>query len=601
MKSTPTVREEGRSRQHVLTFAIEDYFQAGALHDVVQPRLWPRFEKRVEQSTRLVLDLLDACDTKATFFVLGWIADEMPELVRELVHRGHDVASKGYHHRPLRAMSREEFRADLLRSREAIERAGGRRVLGYRIALGHFGLADLWALDVLAEEGFAYDSSFYPRLRSIGGDAWRRFPFQHQLGDRSLWEYPLSSVSVAGLYLPVAGGNYFRQFPHGVARMALEQWTARTEQPFILHFHSWELDPELPSITAANPITRMRQHRNVDKMLARVEDHLRSHRFGSIADSLGIQSQPVAEPAARPPPAFSEISPAPCGPRTPVTLVVPCYNEEPVLAYLANTLDDVKRCARAYELSFVFVDDGSTDDTATELVRVFGDRPDCKIIRQPRNEGVARAILTGIEASTTELVCSIDCDCTYDPHQFEGMLPLMEPGVALVTASPYHRLGAVLNVPGWRLLLSKGLSRLYRIVLGEDLATFTSCFRVYRRSAFLGLRVQEHGFLGVAEMIGLLSMRGARIVEFPALLEVRMLGRSKMKMVRTILGHLRLLARFSRHRLLGRFRRRRGPPAANDHGPASLGQPEARSSAAHPHHRRGNQPWMRPRDLPPLT
>src|SRR5215208_5815822 len=108
-----------QSRRHVLTFAVEDYFQAGALSGVVQPRHWSRFEKRVEHNTRLVLDLLDACETKATFFVLGWIADEMPELVRELVSRGHDVASKGYHHRALREMSREEFRDDLLRSREA--------------------------------------------------------------------------------------------------------------------------------------------------------------------------------------------------------------------------------------------------------------------------------------------------------------------------------------------------------------------------------------------------------------------------------------------------------------------------------------------------
>ncbi len=543
--------ETGDSGRHVLTFAIEDYFQAGALHGVVHPRHWSRFEKRVEQSTRLVLDLLDACQTRATFFVLGWIADELPELVRELVQRGHDVASKGYHHRALHELDREEFRTDLLRSREAIERAGGRRVRGYRIARGSFGLFDLWALDVLAEEGFAYDSSFYPRLRSIGSEAWRRFPFEHRRGAQVIREYPLSSVRVAGLSIPLAGGNYFRQLPHAVATTLLDQWTARTEQPFILHFHIWELDPALPFITAANPIAKVRQHRNVGKMLSRLEDHLRRHAFGSIADHLGLAPEAIAEPTLRTAPSAAPLGIIPRPYRTPVTIVVPCFNEEQVLPYLANTLAGVKRCLQAYELSFVFVDDGSTDGTLAELRRVFGDWPDCKVVCRPRNEGVARAIMAGMEAATTDVVCSIDCDCTYDPRQLEAMLPLLGPGVDLVTASPYHRLGAVHNVPQWRLFLSRGLSSLYRLVLREQLATFTSCFRVYRRSAFLGLRLEEGGFLGVAEMIGLLALRGSRIVECPALLEVRMLGRSKMKVLWTILGHLRLLARFSALRLRG--------------------------------------------------
>jgi hypothetical protein len=140
------------------------------------------------------------------------------------------------------------------------------------------------------------------------------------------------------------------------------------------------------------------------------------------------------------------------------------------------------------------------------------------------------------------------------------MLPLFQDGVDLVTASPYHPRGAVLNVPGWRLFLSKGLSRLYRVVLRQDLATFTSCFRVYRRSAILGLQLEQHGFLGIAEMLGALSMSGSRIVECPAVLEVRLLGRSKMKILRTILGHLRLLARFSSLRLRNMSYRRSSTP-----------------------------------------
>ena len=123
------------------------------------------------------------------------------------------------------------------------------------------------------------------------------------------------------------------------------------------------------------------------------------------------------------------------------------------------------------------------------------------------------------------------------------MIPRLEEGVDLVTASPYHRNGRVLNVPAWRLSLSKGLSFLYRRVLHNKLATYTACFRVYRRSAVENLEVREGGFLGVAETLGRLDLAGARVVEHPAVLEVRMLGYSKMKVMRTILGHLRLLVR----------------------------------------------------------
>src|SRR5690606_34938501 len=129
-------------------------------------------------------------------------------------------------------------------------------------------------------------------------------------------------------------------------------------------------------------------------------------------------------------------------------------------------------------------------------------------------------------------------DCTYDPGELAHMIPLLQPGIDLVTASPYHPGGRVSNVPGWRLLLSKGASFLYRRALGQPLHTYTSCFRVYRRSAVLPIHLVEPGFLGIAELIGKLILRGGRIAEFPATLEVRMLGRSKMRVAKTIFGHL---------------------------------------------------------------
>jgi polysaccharide deacetylase family protein (PEP-CTERM system associated) len=541
-------------RAHVLTIAVEDYFQAAALGNVVHQRQWSRFERRVQRNTRTALDLLDDCGSGATFFMQGWVAREMPELAAEISARGHEVASKGHLHRFLCEMTPEEFRGDLRRSREEIEKASGIKVLGYRVPRGSFGSGDMWALDILAEEGFAYDSSIYPFMRSIGSEAWRRFPFQHRAGDHLLWEVPLTSLRFGGLSIPCGGGNYFRQLPHEFGRAALRHLDKTQEAPIVLHFHVWELDPDLPSITAAGVLAQLRMHRNITKMPERIRDHLENFRFVGVADHLGLTRERAPELQTMPQsyriPAVESLR----VPRVPVTVVVPCYNEELVLPYLANTLEEVTRSlSSAYALRFVFVDDGSTDETWSQLMSLFGSREDCRLIQQPRNQGVAAAILAGIKASTTEIVCSIDCDCTYDPQQLQGMIPLFEDGVDLVTASPYHSQGAVMNVPAWRLGLSRGLSKLYGVVLGEKLATYTSCFRVYRRSAFADLDLRESGFLGVAEMIGMLSMRRARIVEYPAVLEVRMLGRSKMKIARTIVGHLRLLTRFAGARLERRW------------------------------------------------
>jgi glycosyltransferase involved in cell wall biosynthesis len=224
---------------------------------------------------------------------------------------------------------------------------------------------------------------------------------------------------------------------------------------------------------------------------------------------------------------------------------VPCYNEEAVLPYLRNTLNSVKQSlAKKYRIHMIFVDDGSADGTWQSLGQLFGSQPDSTLIRKLENQGVTAAILTGIRKAETDLVCSIDCDCTYDPHQLESLIPQLTDGVDLVTGSPYHPKGKVYNVPAWRLGLSKVASFLYRSVLRQKLYTYTSCFRVYRRSAVINLDVKEAGFLGVAELLGKLDLQGSKIVECPTTLEVRLLGESKMKTARTIAGHFYLLGVF---------------------------------------------------------
>ena len=542
---------ENKAGRHLLTVLVEDYFHVGAFENLIQQRNWSNFEPRYSQNTLKTLDLLDRYKTKATFFVLGWIAEQGPELVQEIAARGHEVASRGYYHRGLKNLTDQEFREDLRRTSRVIEAATGQKVQGFRAAQKlQFGKDD-WVLDVLAEEGYTYDASFMPDAKT---EAHRRVAHLEHRGDKHVWEFPYATLDLGLGTLPISGGNYIRQFPYTLMRKAVSGWNGHTDQPFPFYFHVWELDPEQPRISAASKVTRLRHYRKLDKMEWILHENLALYENVGIADHLQIKQQyqkpePSRTTLEREP--ISEHNSETAGRKTDVTIVIPCYNEQEALPYLANTLRSVETrlASGGYAANFVFVDDKSTDDTLELLTEQFADRKDVRIIPHKQNWGVAAGILTGIHAANTELVCSMDCDCTYDPHELLRMLPLMDEGVDLVTASPYHKDGGVRNVPGWRLFLSKGASFLYRRVLRSKLDTYTSCFRVYRRSAFADMELDETGFLGVAEMLGRVDLAGGKIVEFPAVLEVRLFGISKMKTAKTVAGHLKLLTRLAKLRL----------------------------------------------------
>jgi len=225
-----------------------------------------------------------------------------------------------------------------------------------------------------------------------------------------------------------------------------------------------------------------------------------------------------------------------------VSIVVPCFNEEAALFYLHDQIEAARPLLNdKHNIHLILVDDGSTDRTWSILCQLFGGKPNCMLIRQPSNLGVGAAILTGIRAAQTEIICSIDCDCTYNPTQLASLLPVLTSNIDLVTGSPYHPAGQVLGVPWWRLFLSKAASALYRCVLRQKLYTYTSCFRVYRRSAVLQLELKRKGFIGIAELIGKLDLNGYSIAESPAALTARAHGFSKMKTARVLVGHIGLL------------------------------------------------------------
>jgi hypothetical protein len=421
------------------------------------------------------------------------------------------------------------------------------------------------------EEGFLYDSSLVPLGRAFRREPWRRFTHEHQSNGRSIWEIPVSTANLLGWSIPIAGGNYMRQLPNSLLKRAVEYWHNKYDKPFVMYTHVWELDPEQPRIEGASPLAKIRHYRNLDKMYGLLEEYFEKYSFTGISRYLNLEP-PVdlieeKIPAAAPIQVIPEPSllpstnghgshkaleeaveyPRPEPPprvRTPITVVIPCYNEEYTLPYLANTLRSLEsNLEDLYKLNFIFVDDRSTDSTYNTLVSLFGKWENVSILQNIRNLGVAATILNGIRHAETEIVCSMDCDCTYDPHELKRMIPLLSDEVDLVTASPYHPEGGVRNVPEWRLTLSRAASFLYRQVLRQKLHTYTSCFRVYRKSAVSHLFLTENGFLGVAELLARLDVKGSKIVEHPATLEVRLFGQSKMRIMRTVFGHFQLLAR----------------------------------------------------------
>lgn len=234
-----------------------------------------------------------------------------------------------------------------------------------------------------------------------------------------------------------------------------------------------------------------------------------------------------------------------------VSVVVPLFNERECVDSLVASLAKVENeLGGRYEFEFLLVDDGSSDGTVALLQAAIGDRDGYRLMEHGKNRGIAAAIGTGIQAASHEVVVSMDCDGSYDPLLMGELIPHLIHGVDLVTASPYHRSGGVENVPLWRLRLSRLASQLYGMACRHKLSCYTSCFRVYRRSAVVDIALENQRFVGIAELLCKVLQQGGTVVEHPALLRSRIAGHSKMRVVRASLGHLRLISKV----LADRFR-----------------------------------------------
>lgn len=272
---------------NAFTVDVEDYFQVAAFADQIEFASWGTRECRVERNTTAILDMLARRNVKGTFFVLGWIAKRYPALVREIAARGHEIASHGMNHRLIYNQSEAEFRAETRDSKRLLEDVCQRPVLGYRAATYSITLRSLWALDILAEEGFVYDSSIFPmRHDRYGIPQAKLIPHQIETekGNRIV-EFPISVLRYRGVTIPVAGGGYFRLLPYAITRWALKKLNT-VGQEFVFYIHPWEIDPAQPRIENASVLSKFRHYLNLQRCESRLDDLLGDFSFTPLVSIL---------------------------------------------------------------------------------------------------------------------------------------------------------------------------------------------------------------------------------------------------------------------------------------------------------------------------
>jgi polysaccharide deacetylase family protein (PEP-CTERM system associated) len=284
---------------NAMTVDVEDYFHVSAFAGVVSQSQWLSYESRICRNTERMLDVLDEAGVRATFFVLGWVAEQFPDLVKRIHRAGHELASHSYDHGLVYAKTPEEFRDDLRRAKAAIEDASGVAVVGYRAPSYSVVERSLWALDVLVSEGYSYDSSIYPiRHDRYGIPTWPRHIHRVERAGGSLWELPGSTVRYMGMNLPMGGGGYFRLLPYDWTRMGIRRLNEQEGRPAIFYLHPWELDPDQPRLNAG-ALSRFRHYTNLDQTEPRLRRLLRDFQFGAISQVLengvATSSSPDAE------------------------------------------------------------------------------------------------------------------------------------------------------------------------------------------------------------------------------------------------------------------------------------------------------------------
>jgi polysaccharide deacetylase family protein (PEP-CTERM system associated) len=270
---------------HHFSVDVEEYFQVCALEGVVPRATWPDFESRVGASVDLLLELMSDHGARGTFFVLGWLADRNPGLVHRIWSAGHEIASHGWDHRRVKDQAPSDFRLSVRRSKALLEDLTGERVLGFRAPSFSIVRGCEWALDILLEEGYFYDSSLFPVRRPGYGYAnGQRDPHWVERPGGRLGQAPPATLTLGTLRIPAAGGAYFRLLPYRLVQTALRE-AERRGAPATFYIHPWELDPGQPRIATA-PWTSARHYGGLSRTVPRLERLLGEFRFRPIGETM---------------------------------------------------------------------------------------------------------------------------------------------------------------------------------------------------------------------------------------------------------------------------------------------------------------------------
>jgi polysaccharide deacetylase family protein (PEP-CTERM system associated) len=275
---------------NAMTIDVEDYFHVSVFDGVVPRARWQQLETRVARNTERLLDLFDERRLRATFFVLGWVAERVPDLVRRIARAGHEIASHGYAHRLIYDQTPQAFREDVRRAKGLLEDLGGVRVHGFRAPSYSVTPRSLWALDILIDEGYSYDASIFPiRHDRYGIPLSPRHPFVIERRGRTLVEAPASTVTIGPLNLPIGGGGYFRILPYAWTRWGIARVNRVEHRPAIFYLHPWEIDPDQPALHASR-LGRFRHYRNLDATENRLKCLLNDFAFGTLASIIATMS-----------------------------------------------------------------------------------------------------------------------------------------------------------------------------------------------------------------------------------------------------------------------------------------------------------------------
>jgi polysaccharide deacetylase family protein (PEP-CTERM system associated) len=494
--------------KNILTFDIEEYFQVENFKNEISFDSWDSYESRVEVGVNKILNLLKEYKVTATFFILGWVAERHPAMIKKIADSGHEVASHGYAHELIYKQTPEEFKCDLYKSIKILEGITGKKVESYRAPCFSITKESSWALDILLEAGIKYDSSIFPIHHDRYGipDAdW----FPHVIrkkGDLKLKELPISTIEMFGKRIPFAGGGYLRLLPRFLIAEACKSINQYGHQ-MVLYLHPWEFDTEQPRIKTTW-LNSFRHYLNIPKTEKKMRYFLKTFRFCSIRDYFG-----AAHPSGV---TQKEKS---------VSIVIPIFNEEECVEKMFHKVQaEAQKLKREYEI--ILVDDGSKDNTPHILRTLAQKNSDLKVVRFRRNYGQTPAMVAGFDHATKDIIITMDGDLQNDPADMQKLLDKMDEGYEIVSGWRYKRQDKFLT----RKLPSMVANKLISISTGVNLHDYGCSLKAYKRECIQSVHAyaEMHRFFPAVA-----SITGARTAEIPVNHYARTMGKSKYGLSRT--------------------------------------------------------------------